>query len=63
MKKKPSWRVCPKCKGRATKIYNVSTGQYKCQQCKHLYAPPQRQAINEEGPSGGDTPSAPTDAA
>lgn len=28
---------CPKCKGRATKLYNVLTGEYTCQQCGHKW--------------------------
>jgi hypothetical protein len=32
--------VCPQCYGRATKIFNISTGYYTCQQCDRQYAPP-----------------------
>jgi len=32
-----SWKVCPKCKGRATKIVNASTDSVTCQQCDHQY--------------------------
>jgi len=28
---------CPKCKSRATKIFNISTGKFKCQVCGHRY--------------------------
>jgi ribosomal protein L37AE/L43A len=36
-KKPPSWRVCPKCKSRATKIFSLATGKYQCQLCNHEY--------------------------
>lgn len=29
--------ICPKCKGRATKLYNLNTGDYMCQQCEHKW--------------------------
>jgi transposase-like protein len=32
-----SWRVCPYCKGRATKLFNISTRRYLCQQCDREY--------------------------
>lgn len=32
--------VCPKCKGRATKLFSLSTGLYTCQQCQHEWAAP-----------------------
>lgn len=42
-KQKPqSWRVCPKCRGRATKIFSLCTGKLLCQQCGHEYEPPVR---------------------
>lgn len=28
-------KACPKCKSRATKIFNLSTGKYACQLCDH----------------------------
>ena len=31
--------VCPKCKSRATKIINLSTGKYECQKCPHKWRP------------------------
>ena len=31
--------VCPHCKGRATKFYNISTGLYFCQQCQQHFDP------------------------
>lgn len=41
LKKPPkSWRVCPECSGRATKIFDLTTGKYTCQQCDHQYASP-----------------------
>ena len=39
MTKKRSDRVCPKCKSRATKLFNISTGKYICQICDHEYEP------------------------
>lgn len=41
-KKVTSSRVCPECGSRATKIFNISTGKYTCQICKHDYFPPRR---------------------
>jgi rubredoxin len=38
-----SWRVCPKCRGRATKLYHLNSGKYQCQQCRHEYDPPNGQ--------------------
>lgn len=35
-----SWRVCPNCKSRATKIFNLNSGLYRCQECDHQYEPP-----------------------
>lgn len=36
-----SWRVCPNCGSRATKIFNLSgTGSLQCQICNHKYDPP-----------------------
>ena len=40
-----SWRVCPKCNGRATKLFHLNTGAYTCQQCEHEYT-----WTREEGP-------------
>jgi ribosomal protein L37AE/L43A len=36
-KKVTSWRTCPECGSRATKILHLSTGQYHCQICDHQY--------------------------
>lgn len=36
----PSWRVCPECKGRATRLFDLNSGKYECQQCGHKYDPP-----------------------
>ena len=30
-------KSCPKCKGRATKIINISNGTVECQQCNYIY--------------------------
>lgn len=29
--------ICPKCKDRATKLYNLNTGEYTCQKCGHKW--------------------------
>lgn len=50
-KKKKSWRVCPKCKGRATKIVNISVSDkppIMCQQCGHHYDFPEATPSPEE---------------
>ena len=39
-KKWTSFRVCPACGNRATKIFNFTSGLYRCQVCEHEYAPP-----------------------
>lgn len=36
-----SWRVCPACSGRATKIFSMSSGKLICQRCDHEYDPPE----------------------
>lgn len=39
-KKWTSWRVCPACGGRGTKLLHINTGKYICQQCDHEYDHP-----------------------
>lgn len=39
-KKVTSWRVCPECGSRATKIFSLTTGKYQCQVCGHKYEGP-----------------------
>jgi len=34
--------ICPKCKGRATKTINASTGEVVCQQCETAWLIPRR---------------------
>ena len=29
--------ICPKCKGRATKLFSINSGEFICQQCDHVY--------------------------
>lgn len=36
-----SWRVCPECGSRASKMFNLNSGKYLCQICDHEYDPPQ----------------------
>lgn len=31
--------VCPKCKGRATKMVSLTEGKIKCQQCGYSWRP------------------------
>jgi hypothetical protein len=42
-KKWRSWRVCPNCGSKATKIFNLSNADkpLECQVCKHTYNPPE----------------------
>jgi hypothetical protein len=46
-KKWKSWRVCPRCGGRQTKLWDLNTGLYCCQICEHQYESPQR-ALKEQ---------------
>lgn len=39
-KKVTSWRVCPECGSRATKLLSLNTGLYTCQVCNHQYPHP-----------------------
>lgn len=40
--------ICPKCKGRATKLYNINTGIYTCQQCKNEWTNEYGQNLRNE---------------
>lgn len=40
-----SYKVCPSCSSRATKIFNLNSGLYLCQLCEFEYAAPQRETI------------------
>lgn len=40
VKKHRSWKVCPACSSRATKLFYATTGKYKCQVCEHQYPDP-----------------------
>jgi len=42
-KRVTSWRVCPECGSRATKIFNISAedNPLECQACHHKYNPPE----------------------
>lgn len=31
--------ICPECKGRATKIVSITTGEITCQQCNYKWMP------------------------
>ncbi len=39
-KKWTSWRVCPYCGSRATKMYSLNNGLYHCQVCDRSYDHP-----------------------
>jgi ribosomal protein L37AE/L43A len=36
-KRVTSWRVCPACGSRHTKLLSLNTGVYTCQICEHQY--------------------------
>lgn len=36
-----SWRVCPRCGSRATKLFSLNTGMFTCQICENEYSPPE----------------------
>ncbi|AIM51477.1 hypothetical protein HQ81_0089 [Dickeya phage phiDP23.1] len=40
VKRHRSWKVCPACSSRATKLFYMDTGKYKCQICQHQYDDP-----------------------
>lgn len=40
VKRHRSWKVCPACSSRATKLFNMNTGKYECQICQHHYFDP-----------------------
>lgn len=40
MSKRLSWRTCPACKSRATKIFSLNSGKLQCQVCDHEYEMP-----------------------
>ncbi len=44
-----SWRTCPHCYGRATKLINLQGGYIICQQCDHEYEPPNGRLPAEVG--------------
>lgn len=37
-----SWRVCPTCGSRTTKLFHLSSGKYECQICGCKYNAPER---------------------
>lgn len=39
-KKVTTWRTCPNCGSRATKIMSANTGKFTCQICNHSYYDP-----------------------
>lgn len=39
-KKVSTWRTCPNCGSKATKIMSVNTGLFTCQICDHSYDAP-----------------------
>lgn len=40
VKRHRSWKVCPACSSRATKMFDFGTGLYRCQVCSHRYSDP-----------------------
>lgn len=36
-KKRTSNKTCPQCGDRGIKIYNLTQGLYRCQNCEHKY--------------------------
>lgn len=44
-----SWRTCPQCMSRATKIFSTRTGRLRCQLCEWEYDPPEKK--EEERPA------------
>ncbi|QIO02650.1 hypothetical protein HYQ33_gp052 [Salmonella phage aagejoakim] len=40
-----SWKVCPACSSRATKLFNMNTGKYECQVCRHDYDDPKCRSL------------------
>lgn len=43
-RKRPlSWRTCPECGSRATKMFSLNTGKYTCQVCDCEYENPREQ--------------------
>lgn len=45
MIKTTTWRTCPSCGSRATKLFNLNTGFYTCQVCRHQYEWPKTEKI------------------
>lgn len=41
-KKVTSWRVCPECGSRATKLLSLNSGKFKCQDCDNEYEGPSK---------------------
>lgn len=39
-KKVSTWRTCPNCGSKATKIMSANTGMFTCQICDHTYEAP-----------------------
>jgi ribosomal protein L37AE/L43A len=47
LKKAKSWRTCPNCGSRATKMFHLSTGLLECQICDHQYDPSKEAAAGQ----------------
>jgi rubredoxin len=43
-----SWRTCPKCRSKATKLFSLNTGLLTCQLCGHEYDPPKPKPKKEK---------------
>jgi hypothetical protein len=47
-KRVSTWRTCPNCGSKATKIMSANTGQFTCQICDHKYYEPGHEETDEE---------------
>ena len=45
VKRHRSWKVCPACSSRATKIFDFNSGRYRCQVCQHHYMDPSDRSL------------------
>lgn len=48
VKKHRSWKACPACSSRATKIFSMNTGKYQCQVCRHEYEDPTGRPVEQK---------------
>lgn len=48
VKKHRSWKVCPMCSSRATKLFCMNTGLYTCQICGQYYRDPTNRGLMDK---------------